>query len=154
MPLVIAGPGVPARVVNDPVELLDLYPTLVDLTKLPQRSGLEGQSLVPQMRGTRRTRPAITTSNQGNHAVRTTDWRYIRYADGSSELYDRKNDPNEWTNLANDPKYRHTIQELSAWLPKDERPAVPGSKSRALTRGPNGTWLWEGNPIVPAEVIK
>ena len=154
VPLVIAGPGVPARVVNDPVELLDLYPTLVDLTKLPQRSGLEGQSLVPQMRGTRRTRPAITTSNQGNHAVRTTDWRYIRYADGSSELYDRKKDPNEWTNLANDPKYRNTIQELSAWLPKDERPAVPGSKSRALTRGPNGTWLWEGNPIVPAEVIK
>ena len=154
VPLVIAGPGVPARIVREPVELLDLYPTLVELTKLPERSGLEGQSLVPQMRGTRRTRPAITTSNQGNDAVRTTEWRYIRYADGSAELYDRRKDPNEWTNLANDPKYRQTIQELSAWLPKDERTAVPGSKSRALTRGPNGVWLWEGTPIVPAEVVK
>jgi len=154
VPLVIAGPGVPTRVVNDPVELLDLYPTLVELTKLPPRQGLEGESLVAQMNGQRRTRPAITTSNQGNDAVRTSDWRYIRYADGSSELYDRRKDPNEWTNLAKDPKYRGRIQELSAWLPKDERTAVPGSKSRALTRGPNGVWLWEGTPIVPGEAIK
>lgn len=154
VPLVMAGPGVPRRDVNDPVELLDLYPTLVELASLPARSGLEGRSLVPQLRGARRTQPAITTANQGNHAVRTKDWRYIRYADGSEELYDRRADPNEWTNLAKDASRRGTIRDLARWLPKVDRPAVPGSTSRALTRGTDGQWLWEGKPIMPSEVIK
>ena len=98
----------------------------------------------------RRSRP----HNQGNHAIRTAKWRYIRYADGSEELYDRAADPNEWTNLAKDPAQRATVQELTQWLPKVDRPAVPGSTSRALTRGPDGEWLWEGKPIVPAELVK
>jgi arylsulfatase A-like enzyme len=152
VPLVIAGPGVPRRTVSDPAELLDLYPTLVELTGLPTKSGLEGQSLVSQMRGARRTAPAITTANQGNHAIRTNDWRYIRYADGSEELYDAHKDPNEWTNLAGQPKYRATIAELAKWLPKVDRPAVPGSNARALTRAADGTWMWEGHPINPADV--
>jgi arylsulfatase A-like enzyme len=154
VPLVIAGPGVPRRDVDDPVELLDVYPTLVELTSLPSRAGLDGQSLVPQMRGARRTRPAITTANQGNHAIRTSKWRYIRYADGSEELYDRAADPNEWTNLAPEASRRGTIRELAAWLPKIDRPAVPGSTSRALVRGADGQWLWEGKPIVPSQAVK
>jgi enterochelin esterase-like enzyme len=152
VPLVIAGPGVPRRTVSDPAELLDLYPTLVELAGLPAKSGLEGQSLVPQMRGARRTKPAVTTSNQGNHAIRTNDWRYIRYADGSEELYDVRRDPDEWTNLAGQPKYRATIAELARWLPTVDRPAVPGSNARALTRAADGTWLWQGQPINPADV--
>ena len=154
VPFVMAGPGVPRRDVGDPVELLDLYPTLVALTKLPPRQGLDGQSLVPQMQGRRRTRPAITTANQGNHAIRTDRWRYIHYADGSEELYDRRADPNEWTNLAKNPKYRDIIRRLAKWLPAIDRPAVPGSVARALTRGPGGQWQWEGKPIVPSEVVK
>ncbi len=154
VPLVVAGPGVPRRAVGDPVEILDLYPTLVELASLPGRAGLEGQSLVPQMRGARRVRPAITTANQGNHAVRTAEWRYIRYADGSEELYDRRRDPNEWTNLAQDPKQRGTAEALAKWLPRVDRPAVPGSVSRALTRGEHGEWLWEGTPIVPARIVR
>jgi arylsulfatase A-like enzyme len=154
VPLVIAGPGVPRRDVEDPVELLDLYPTLVELTSLPAHTGLDGQSLVPQMRGTRRTRPAITTANQGNHAIRTSKWRYIRYADGSEELYDHAADPNEWTNLASDASRRGTIRELAQWLPKADRAAVPGSTSRALIRGADGQWLWEGKPIVPSQAVK
>jgi arylsulfatase A-like enzyme len=154
VPLVMAGPGIPRRDVNDPVELLDLYPTLTELASLPAQSGLEGLSLVPQLRGVQRTRPAITTANQGNHAIRTARWRYIRYADGSEELYDRAADPNEWTNLAKDPARRATIQELEKWLPKVDRPAVPGSSSRALTRGANGEWRWEGKPIVPSQIVK
>jgi arylsulfatase A-like enzyme len=154
VPLVVAGPGVPRRDVSDPVELLDLYPTLVELASLPAPGGLDGVSLTPQLRGVRRTRPAITTANQGNHAIRTAKWRYIRYADGAEELYDRPADPNEWTNLAKDPARRATLRELAQWLPKIDRPAVPGSRSRALTRGPDGQWLWEGKPIIPSEVVK
>ena len=48
--------------------------------------------------------PAITTHNRGNHSVRSERWRYIRYADGTEELYDHRNDPHEWKNLASDPR--------------------------------------------------
>lgn len=154
VPFVMAGPGVPRRDVDDPVEILDLYPTLVELAGGAVPDGLEGLSLVPQLRGEARTRPAITTSNQGNHAIRTSRWRYIRYADGSEELYDREADPQEWTNLAGDAAYRPVIAELAAWLPVVDRPAVPGSQARALTRGPEGDWLWEGETIVPSELVR
>ena len=148
------GPGVPQRVVRDPVELLDIYPTLLALAGHPARLDLEGQSLVPQFRGVRRTRPAITTHNQGNHAVRTDRWRYVRYADGSEELYDHRSDPNEWTNLAGMPRHASMKRELAQWLPAIDCPPVPGSASRVLTRGEDGTWLWEGQPIVPSELVR
>src|SRR5699024_7454460 len=112
VPLIFAGPGV-ARGgrSTQPAELLDIYPTLVDLCGLPARTDLEGISLVPQLKSAnaRRERPAITSHNQGNHGIRTERWRYIRYADGSEELYDTRNDPNEWANLAARPEHASVI---------------------------------------------
>ena len=72
--------------------------------------------MTPQLRDAKAERqwPAITTHNQNNHSVRTERWRYIRYADGSEELYDRAVDPNEWDNLARDSKNAATIRELAA----------------------------------------
>jgi arylsulfatase A-like enzyme len=154
VPLVFAGPGVAAAArCAEPVELLDLYPTLIDLVGLPPTEGLEGHSLVPQLKdaNTPRAWPAITTSNQGNHAVRTKDWRYIRYADGSEELYDHRDDPNEWTNLAKVPGHAETLQKLARHLPSRNAPAVPGSALRLLTLE-NGVWTWEGEPIVPDQL--
>ncbi len=148
VPLLIAGPGITPRVVTDPAELLDLYPTLAELAGLPPRSDVEGRSLVPQvLRGARRSEPAITTHNQGNHAIRTDRWRYIRYADDSDELYDMQADPNEWVNLAGQATHRRTIAELRAWLPKTDAAPVEGSRNRVLTRDGEGRWLWEGEPI-------
>ena len=76
--------------------------------------------------------PAVTTHGRGNHAVRKDQWRYIRYANGSEELYDRGVDPNEWTNLAADPKYRKVKRKLAALLPalKDEAPNAPSDRNR------------------------
>ena len=103
VPLIFAGPGVSGggRVMQ-PAELLDIYPTLIELCGLPNRNELEGLSIVPQLKDamTVRERPAITSHNQGNHGVRSEHWRYIHYADGTEELYDLRNDPNEWTNVA------------------------------------------------------
>jgi choline-sulfatase len=153
VPLIFAGPGVAknARCAR-PAELLDLYPTLVELCGLPARKDLEGHSLVPQLKDASapRTWPAITSHNQGNHTVRSEHWRYIRYADGSEELYDHRNDPNEWNNLAKDPKYAKVIKDHARWLPKIDSPPAPGSKHRVLVKE-KGVWLWEGKPINPAE---
>ena len=84
-----------------------------------QRDDLEGLSLSPQLKdaSTKRERPAITSHNQGNHGVRSEKWRYIVYADGSEELYDMVNDPNEWTNVDGKPVNDAIIAEHKNWLP-------------------------------------
>ena len=92
MPLIFAGPGVPAGATcGRPAELLDLYPTLAELCGLPASDGLEGHSLVPQLKDADAPRRLAGDhhAQPGNHAVRTERWRYIRYADGCEELYDR-----------------------------------------------------------------
>lgn len=147
VPLLFTGPGIVAgQRCARPAELLDIFPTLLELAGLPARADLEGHSLVPQLKDAKAERewPAITTHNQGNHSIRTEDWRYIRYADGSEELYDEKADFNEWNNLAQDPKHAATKAHLAQWLPKVDKPPVPGSKSRILTFDPiTGEVLWE-----------
>lgn len=151
VPLMFSGPGVAksARCTR-PAELLDLYPTLVDLCGLPNKTGLEGHSLLPQLKNAMAERPwpAITTANPGNHAVRTEHWRYIRYADGSQELYDERKDPNEWTNVVAAPENQKVVAELAQWLPKKSRPLAVGSAQRILEQK-NGQWIWEGQPIDP-----
>jgi choline-sulfatase len=157
VPLVFAGPGVAAGGrCGAPAELLDIFPTLLEMCELPSRPDLEGHSLVPQLRDAAAPRkwPAVTSHNQGNHAVRTADWRYIRYADGCEELYDMRRDPHEWNNLAGQAEHRKRIDELKAWLPKIDRPPVPGSRSRVLTYDPETKAVtWEGSPVGPNDRI-
>ncbi|MGE0759237.1 MAG: sulfatase [Pirellulaceae bacterium] len=158
VPLVFAGPGVAARArCNRPAELLDIFPTLLELCDFPSRTDLEGHSLGPQLRDATAPRrwPAITTHNQGNHGIRTEQWRYIRYADGSEELYDTQQDPHEWTNRAGEPELASVRQELAAWLPRTDLPPVPGSASRVLTfNATTGEAVWEGSRIIPRELEK
>lgn len=149
VPLMFAGPGIPAgNVCETPVELLDIYPTLNTLCRLPAVDGLEGQSLVPQLNdpSAPRERPAVTTHNAGNHSIRTRHWRLIRYADGTSELYDLKHDPEEWTNLASRPEHAATLKKLARWLPTEDAAPAPGSRHRILTFN-NGQPVWEGKAI-------
>ncbi|MEQ1748279.1 MAG: sulfatase [Prosthecobacter sp.] len=129
VPLIIAAPGVtkPGSTSQRPVSLIDLYPTLIELCDLPPRADLDGLSLVPLLRdpAAKRERPALITEQRGNHAVRTDRWRYIRYADGSEELYEHENDPHEWTNLAADPSFLEVIANHRRWLPEKEAAAAP-----------------------------
>ena len=154
VPLLFAGPGVGKGVCKRPAELLDIYPTLLELCELPAKPDLEGQSLVPQLRhaSAPRYRPAITTHNHDNHGVRSEHWRYIVYADGSQELYDMRKDPNEWTNLAAHPEYAHIIREHRKWLPKTNVKPAPGSKSRILTYI-DGKAVWQGAEIGPSDPV-
>ncbi len=151
VPLIFAGPGVTAGgVCSSPAELLDIFPTLIELCGLEPLDHLEGRSLGPQLRdpAAPREHPAITTHNQGNHGIRSARWRYIRYADGSEELYDMEADPNEWTNLAGDADYAEVLAEHRRWLPAIDLPPAPGSAHRVLTYDPEtGEVVWEGEPI-------
>ncbi len=157
VPLIFAGPGVkPGQRCTQPAELLDIYPTLVELARTPARDGLEGISLVPQLRdaATRRGRPAITSHNQGNHGIRSERWRYIRYADGSEELYDMQADPTAWRNLAAQPQYAGILAEHRLWLPETDRPPAPGSASRILTYDKkNDVAVWEGTTVKRTDPI-
>ena len=155
VPLIFAGPGVAkSSRCSKPAELLDLYPTLSDLAGLPQPSGLEGHSLLPQLKDADSPRkwPAITTHNHDNHGIRSEHWRYIRYADGSEELYDMRKDPNEWDNLAGDPQFASIKKEHAAFLPERSLKPVKGSASRILLYE-EGVPVWEGQRIHPGDLI-
>lgn len=106
VPLIVSLPGGLRGVSTDqPVGLVDLYPTLIELCALSPVSGLDGHSLVPLLERPDAVRdlPALTTASEGSHAIRSRRYRYIRYVDGSEELYDHRTDPNEWENLIDDP---------------------------------------------------
>ncbi|GAB6166076.1 sulfatase [Thermostilla marina] len=134
VPLIIVAPGVSVEsgVCNAPVSLLDIYPTLVELCGLSPVAGLDGESLVPWLRDPDRPsqRAIVTTQGRGNHAVRTARWRYIRYADGSEELYDQIADPKDFHNLAEQPDLAQVKRELGTWLPKWEAEPDPAVRSR------------------------
>ncbi len=155
VPLIFAGPGVArSSRCSKPAELLDLYPTLADLAGLPAPKDVEGHSLKPQLENANAHRewPAITTHNHDNHGVRSEHWRYIRYADGSEELYDMRKDPNEWTNLADDASYDGIKAEHARFLPETSAKPAPGSRSRILVYE-DGIPVWEGKTIHPGDPI-
>ena len=155
VPLIFAGPGIKKNMKYDnPVELLDIYPTLNELCHLRERKELEGVSLVAQLQNkkAKNDRPAITTNNYKNHSIRTNDWRYIQYADGSEELYDLKIDPNEWRNLANDEEHYGIKDDLKKWIPKKNHLPYFGNGNRVLEYK-DGRYYWEGEEIKPTDPI-
>ncbi len=126
VPLIVVAPGVTqaGSETAETVSLMDLYPTLVELAGLEMPAHLEGISLVPLLENPARAwdRPAVSTNGFRNHAVSTNRYRYLRYADGSEELYDLQTDPNEWHNLAGDPQFSSVQAELAEWLPEHDEP--------------------------------
>jgi arylsulfatase A-like enzyme len=147
VPFVVRAPGVaqPGGVAENPISLVDLYPTLVDLCGLTgdtrkneQGAPLDGHSVRPFLEdptsGAWRgpdgaltmvkaypkngiSEEATLTKPEAQHlSYRTRRWRYILYNNGSEELYDHDNDPREWTNLAGDPAYAKTLKRLKTSL--------------------------------------
>jgi len=103
-------------------ELIDLYPTLADLAGLTPPGTLQGQSLVPLLEDTTsaawKKNAVFTISRNGGESIRTHKWRYIHWGHGEqgAELYDRKKDPREHTNLVDDPAYKADVERLKKWL--------------------------------------
>ena len=130
--MIKAPPGLPGlkngaaagRRCDRTVSLPDLYPTLLELAGLAPKEGCEFRSLVPLLKDPDRPwdYPALTTYDFSEFSVRVEDWRYTRYIDDSEELYDHRADPEEWTNLAGDPRYAEVKKRLAALVPGTQAP--------------------------------
>ncbi|RKN78662.1 sulfatase [Ulvibacterium marinum] len=121
VPMIIMGPGIPeGKVCNKPVQLLDIYPTLLELSGLEHDSKHEGNSLVPLLQNTEVEWPhyARTSFGPGNYAIVSEDYRFIQYRDGSEEFYDHKSDPNEWYNQVGNAKYEAVVQQHRDQIPQ------------------------------------
>ena len=126
IPFIVRGPGIHAgSKCTQPVSLIDVYPSLVDLASLEIPEWLNGSSIKPQLKNPVEPRgPAISSYGEGNTSIRTEHWRYIRYEDGSEELYEHRIDPNEWVNLANQPNHAKTKKRLSQMIPENQHPGL------------------------------
>lgn len=144
-PLIFKVPNLKAgKTSTRAVSFIDIYPTLSELCGLPDRKGLEGQSLVPLLKNPTAPRkiPAIITdTTRPDYSVVLDQWNYIRYFDGSEELYDHSKDPGEFTNLANNPEYAAVKKKLAEWIPTKQTYPVwrnhEEERNRNATMGKN-----------------
>ena len=121
--LMIAGPGLAqGKVCNKAVSLIDLYPTLVDLLKIPKPSQkLHGNSLVPLLKNPDKEweKPVLMSSELDGiryDTVLNNDYRMTRLITGETELYKLNDDPHEFNNIASKPGSSAVISGLNKYL--------------------------------------
>ncbi|MEM9365260.1 MAG: sulfatase-like hydrolase/transferase [Planctomycetota bacterium] len=125
-PLIWVVPGLTAqdRICKRTVDFTCVFPTLCELTGLGVPAHCDGVSIASLLESpdSKWDRPAVTTYGYQRHAVRSEQYRYIQYADGSGALYDEVADPHEWTN----PHFEDGGQRTSeAWAPRSLVIACP-----------------------------
>lgn len=132
VPLIVAAPGFQkGQRSNKPAQLLDIFPTLLELADLPADQKQEGHSLVPLLKNPQAKwlHIALSSFGKGNYAVRSEHFRYIRYLDGSEELYDHRQDPHEWNNLAAHKELAEVIKNHRQHIPDQEANILPGNST-------------------------
>ena len=126
--------GKAGQLCSKPVGLIDLYPTMLQMCGLPAKKSNQGDSLVPLLKNPSANWrfSTLSTYARGNHTLRSERYRYLRFEDGSEELYDHAEDPNEWTNLATRLKYAKLLKQFRKELPAKEAPYHPSVRSGAV----------------------
>ncbi|WP_436715291.1 sulfatase-like hydrolase/transferase [Roseiconus lacunae] len=114
-PMVMAGPGIPHGTNDDPVYLMDLFPTLCELTGIAVPDGLDGESFAAMVReGKSGPRDAVLLSyTDTQRAIRQGDWKLIYYPQSRrTQLFNLDRDPNEQQDLSNDRSQSDRINSL------------------------------------------
>ena len=117
VPFMVILPGVsqPGARNNQPISHVDIYPSLCDFAGIPKPKHLEGRSILPLLKNPKAKRNvAFLSYGPENTAAQTERYRYLRYEDGSEELYDHQNDPHEWENLSGRSEYAALKKKLQA----------------------------------------
>ncbi|MDH4445367.1 MAG: sulfatase [Akkermansiaceae bacterium] len=135
VPLIVRVPGVTKSdfKCEGVVNLLDMYPTLVELCGLPANAENEGRSFAPLLKNPSMewNVPTLTTYQYKNHSFTDGRYRYTYYggkAGGAEELYDHSVDPLEHKNLAANPESQEIIARFKKYLPTHDEPDAPSNK--------------------------
>lgn len=118
------------KICRKPVQLLDIYPTLVELCGLPANQQNQGHSNVSLLKNPllkNWNHPALSFYGKNNTAVTGNQYRLIQYEDSSQEFYDLYSDPYEWNNLAGKEKYAEIIKKMQTFIPKKQAGLSPYS---------------------------
>jgi arylsulfatase A-like enzyme len=123
VPLVFAGPGIPAGRSDALAYLFDLFPTICDLTGTPIPAVVESKSLVPVMTGkSKAVWDYLFTAYKPQRAVRTDRWKLIRYTHiNKTQLFDLQIDPHETNDLASKREHARKVEEMMALLAKAQK---------------------------------
>lgn len=117
VPLIIAAPGVQPGRSRSIVQLVDVFPTLCELTGAPIPASVEGKSLVPVLHDpTAKVHEAALSYDGQQHSLRSDRWAYMRYTDETEELYDMNADHGQLTNLAKNPEHVATLESFRQQL--------------------------------------
>ena len=122
VPLIFAGEFIEENKRCDaPVTLVDLYPTLLELCGMPTNEINDGRSMVPLLHKPTAKWRGAAVSNYGKDqtSVYYGDYHYIEYSNGESELYNRKQDPNEWTNITAEKGMQRVKSKLQKFVPRE-----------------------------------
>ena len=117
VPFIVVSPGVAKAGLRNkqPISHVDIYPSLCDFAGIPKPGHLEGRSILPLLKDPSATRDfAFLSYGPQNTAAQSERYRYLRYEDGSEELYDHQKDPHEWTNLIGNEKYQAMRKKMRA----------------------------------------
>ena len=135
VPLIISVPGFVAGKTDAIVELVDIYPTLCELAGLSVPEAVQGTSLVPILRDRNASVKAGALSFNRGASLREKDWAYMRYTDGTEELYDMKEDPRQFVNQAKNPEYSAILLQLRERLDISLKAAeIPAKKEKGRKR--------------------
>jgi len=145
VPFMWSGPGIKRGAsIEATVSLIDMFPTLIELCGVPDGLSRDGVSLKPILRNPTSAEDRnvlLPGMKPGEYAMMNQGWRYIRYADGSEELYDIRQDPNEWKNLADNAEFASVKKRLARAAPTSfAEPGTGAGELKLIIDGESFEW--------------
>lgn len=116
VPLIVKVPGWKPGKTRAIAELVDIYPTVSALTGQPIPASVQGKSLLPVLKDANASVRTGALSFRNGASLRMANYAYMRYDDGSEELYDMIKDPGQFTNQAGSPEFKDALAAMRQQL--------------------------------------